>query len=128
MVDYTNMAAMALRLVTQNGKTITVAKLDTAPSDATKPWRGPADQRAPYVDSQSVKAVEIPLSGIGKLVSKKDIPDDVTDFYIVAPEPSTPSLLGFDEVVDGAVTSRVTKMEVLKPADVVLLYIIGVQK
>lgn len=128
MVDYVKMAAMALQLVTKNGKEITIAKLNTAPSDTAKPWRGPADQRSPYADTQSVMAVAVPLSGLGKMIDKKDIPDGVKDFYLVTPGLSTPALNDYDELVDGDTTSRIVSISVLKPADVVMLYAIGVQK
>ncbi len=128
MVDYVKLAATALRLVTKNGKSIAIAKLGTTPSDAAKPWRGPADQRSPYADSQSVMAVAVPLGGLGKLINKDDIPDGVKDFYLVAPGLSTPALNDYDELVDGGTTYRIVSMNILKPADVVLLYAIGVQK
>jgi len=128
VVDYVKLAATALRLVTNNGKSITIAKLGTTPSDVAKPWRGPADQRSPYADSETVMAVEVPLAGLGKMISKSDIPDGVKDFYLVAPGLTTPALNDFDELVDGSTTYRIVSVNVLKPADVVLLYAIGVQK
>lgn len=119
---------MALALVTENGKTIAVQKLAVTPSDAQKPWRGPADQRAPVAASQSLKAVAIPLAGIGKMIDKKDIPANVTDFFLVTPELTTPDLSDYDEVVDEGTTSPIVKIIRLRPATVTLLYVIGVAR
>lgn len=128
MVDYVKLAATANRLVTKSGKSITVRKLNSAPADPTKPWRGAVDPRSPAADTQVVAAVEVAESGIGKLINKKDIPDTVDKFYIAAPGLSTPDLDDFDEVNDGGVDARIVLMKALRPAGTVLIYVIGTCK
>jgi hypothetical protein len=128
VVDYVKLAATALRLVDKNGKTITVRKLAGTAADPTKPWRGPADPRSPTADSQDVRAVEVgvdTLTKMGKVIKKTDIPDNVEKCYIVAPGLATPALDDFDEVIDGDVQARIVLMKPLKPADTVLIYVIG---
>jgi hypothetical protein len=121
--DYAEVAANALEVVQEFGTTIAVCKLNTTPADSSKPWRGAADPRAPYADSQTVNAVNVPVSGIGKLVNKKNIPDNAQDFWIVAPGLSTPDLSDYDEIVYNGTTSRFVAVTVLKPAAAILLYV-----
>lgn len=131
MVDYVKMAATALRLVTKNGKTITLVKLATTPSDVTKPWRGPVDQRGPAAASVDLKGVEVPLlkRQFGAAYSKKDIPDTVTDAFLVAPALSgTPDLTEFDELISDGVTYKIEVADVLRPGPVILLYYFMVSK
>ncbi len=42
MVDYNRLAQTAARLVKNNGRSITFVKLNEAPVNASRPWKGPA--------------------------------------------------------------------------------------
>lgn len=128
MVDYVELQAVVVALIEDAGKIISVQKLNTVAVDPAKPWRGPADNRSPYAASENVPAVAVPVSGIGKLIDKKSIPDNITDCYIVAPFMATPDLSDFDEIVDEGTTIKIDYMYRLRPANVTLLYVIGVVK
>lgn len=128
MVDYIKLAATALRLVTKNGKTITVTKLNTTASDPSKPWRGAADPRSPAAATETVKAVEVAPGSLGKLVSKGDIPDNIETTFMVAPELTTAVLDDFDEVTSAGTIYRIEKIVKVAPANVVMLYIIMVAR
>jgi hypothetical protein len=130
MVDYTRMAATALRLIKANGHQIAVNKLGTAPADPTKPWRGPADNNNPLTDSQTLWAVDAGLEAreVGKVTTKKDIPDTDANYYLVAVTPTTPLLDDYDQVVDGGKTYAIVQMTMIKPGNTVLLYEIKVEK
>lgn len=128
MVDYVKLAATALRLITKNGKTITVTKLNTTASDANKPWRGAVDPRSPPAATASVKAVEVAPGSLGKLISKGDIPADVETAFMVAPELTTAALDDFDELTSDGTIYSIGKIIKIKPASVVMLYIFMVAK
>lgn len=128
MVDYVKLAATALRLVTKNGKTVTVTKLNTTASDADKPWRGAADPRGPAAATESVKAVEVAPASLGKLISKGDIPANVETAFMIAPELTTAVLDDFDELTSDGTIYSIEKIIKIKPADVVMLYIIMVAR
>lgn len=125
LINYDEIAATALELITGFGTSIVVSKLNVTPADVTKPWRGATDPRAPYADSQTVPAVNVPQRkvNIGKQISKKDIPDNAVDFWIVAAPAGVPDLSGYDELTYNGTTSRFMTLDVLKPADLILLYV-----
>lgn len=127
---YTTMASVATRLIKDKGTTLVVNKLDVAPADPDKPWRGPADGRAPYAATVTCKAVRLgtqhQFGDLGKLIKKDDIPAEVEELYML--EPGTTDLSDFDEIVVGAVTSTIKMVLCVKPADVVLLWVLGVCK
>lgn len=131
MVDYVKLAATATRLVRANGTTVTINALATAPADPAKPWRGPVDQRAPFAGSVTVKAVRIgtsktQIASLGKLIKKDDIPDSVDELWLV--EPGSVDISDYDELVVGGVTEQIQLAVQIKPADVVLLWILGTSK
>lgn len=130
MVDYTKLAATALRLIKKNGFQITVNKLGTTPADPNKPWRGPADNNNPLAATETLWAIEAGLSesDAGAVVKKKDIPDDLLVPLLVAPELNTPSLLDYDQVIVDGQTCPIVQITQLKPASTVLLYEIKVEK
>lgn len=132
MVDYAKLAATTLRLITKNGKTVTFNKFSKAAVDSGKPWRGTAPA---VVETQQEKVVEVgsssgnQASSYGGLFSKKDIPDEVTDLWLVARTPSNPALEDYDQLVEADSTQHKIEMIIrLKPADIVLLYVVGTSR
>lgn len=132
MVDYVKLAATTVRLITKNGKTISLKKLSTTAADPAKPWRGPADGRAPYALEKDCKAVEVGtstrVSDYGGMISKSDIPDTVTDIFLVAPPADASELDDFDELLCDGTMYHIEKIIRLKPGAIVLLYVIGVSR
>lgn len=131
MVDYVKLGATALRLVQGAGKTITVIQLETAPDDAAKPWRGPADQRGPVAATQDLSAVEIPLQsriGLGGMFKKSTVPDNVTNFFLGVAEDGMPDLTNFDELISDGVTYHIEQAESLRPGPRTMLYYFLVSK
>lgn len=133
MVDYVKLQALALKLVTANGKTINVKKFGTTAADPSKPWRGPADNRNPYAAETDVQAVELGVSKIriesmGLAINKKDIPDNVFSYWLIAVAPTTPDLQGYNELWDGTVSFKIELITRLKPAATTLLWVVGVSR
>ena len=127
---YTKMAAVATRLIQAKGATVVVNKLNAAPADPDKPWRGAADPRAPYAATVTCKAVHLGTQGslgdLGKLIKKEDIPDEVETLHML--EPGSTDLSDFDEMVTEGRTESIKFVLAVKPADVVLLWVLGTCK
>lgn len=131
-IDYNRMAATARRLIDGAGRTINVRKLATAPTDAAKPWRGQADPVAPLAAGPTpLRAVAVPPSSLSQLGMSTESPDLVQRsrliFIAAPPEAGPDDLSGYDEVVDSdGDIHRITALETLRPAEVTLLFFIGV--
>jgi hypothetical protein len=127
---YVKMAAVATMLIAKFGTSIVVNKLATAPADPAKPWRGPEDPRSPLGGTAICSALRLGTQGqlgdLGKLINKADIPDEVETFYIL--EPGTTDLSDFDEAVVEGVTETIKMIVMIKPADTVLLWVLGTCK
>jgi hypothetical protein len=62
MADYVRLAATAKRLVESNGRPVSFVRLQDAPADPDKPWRGAADPRTPPAATVAGAAVAVPPS------------------------------------------------------------------
>lgn len=131
-VDYNALAATARGLVEANGRQVTLRKLATTPADANKPWRGaaspagaPAAQAAPY-------GVAVPPSSavaLGMSTKDTDLVKRSEQIFILTPvEGETLDYSTMTELVDGTEPYRIVAVEKLRPADVTLLYFVGVAR
>jgi hypothetical protein len=116
--DYTDIAAVAKELIEDFGRTLTIRKIDTAPTDSSKPWRG-----------QGTSHTSITPIGVILDYEAKDIDGEIIRgrdrlAYIAATstEVGSNDLSTFDEVVDETITYRIIQVERLKPGGTVLLY------
>jgi hypothetical protein len=129
-IDYTELAADALGLVQDAGRPLTFGKLATAAADPDMPWRGPSDARAPYAAQVTLPAVMVQPSSavlLGLTTADSDFIKNASAVLIVAPTPefTDDDLENYSEVtVDGTIYGF-TGVEKLRPADVTLLYFVG---
>lgn len=116
--DYTDLAATAKELIEDFGRTITIRKLDTAPTDVTKPWRGQGTAHT------SITPIGVVLDYDAKDIDGEIIRARDKRAYIAATSAvvSGNDLSTFDEVVDDSITYRIIKAERLKPGSTDLLY------
>lgn len=130
--DYTATAATALRLVEKFGKTVSVHQLATTPADGSMPWKGPTDPRTPYASTKSVKAVMVgpdSLVQMGLARADSDLVKSSSQVLIVAPGPSEQTdLTQYHEVTNGDEVMRITAATMLRPADLIILFFIGVAR
>lgn len=123
-MDFVKLAATVNRLINKNGRTVGIQKLSAAAADADKPWKGPG---TPTVETQvDCKGVFVPASGtdLGKELVSEELLARVDQVVLVGPN-ATP-LEPFTAVLDDGVRWRIEWVQVLKPADVILLYVFGV--
>jgi len=130
-VDYARMAEVARKLIADNGREIIIRKLQTTASDPNKPWRGNTnpDVSGAGLDPVTLDAVAVPPSSASDLGFKIMSPDlilNASNIYIAAPPESEADLSEHTEVKDGDRVYRITKLDVLRPANTTLLYFIMV--
>lgn len=124
--DYTEFAQLAQELISENGRTVTLQKLDATAADASKPWKGAG---APTVaQSKAVPAVFVPPSGsgLGRDIVKEELLDRVEQVALVAP--TDVSLEDFHTILDDGVRWNIDWAQVLKPGPTVVLYVFGVKR
>lgn len=124
MADHAEFAALALELITEEGRQVTLNELSGTAVDNAKPWNGPAQQDA--VNPVLTFAVFLPAHGadLGTVVTDKELLAKV-DMVALVP-PGVTDLRNMKQMIDGSRTLKVEWIQVLQPADTVCLYVFGV--
>ena len=129
-LDYAEIAAVAETLIDETGRDVTFIRWDQTEADATKPWKGPSNPRTTPDATDTVKATFVPIStaasSLGIKIEDADLLKRTSQVCLVAP--ASFDLSTAQEIIDGAVHHRITFVEKLQPADVVLLYYVGVER
>lgn len=134
-VDYAKAAALALRLINENGRAITLVKLGQTPGDVNKPWRSNTTNRTVPEAEEAAFGVFVPPSGsgLGFMSEDSELVKTSEQILLVA----AAGVVGykvedFNEVIDpeDAVNTRwrITGVELLKPGSTRILYAIGVKR
>jgi hypothetical protein len=126
VADYAAALALAVRLIDENGRDVTFQRLDATAADAAKPWKGPA---APTVaESLPKKAVFLPHTGANSL--GKDFIDEslLKRCEQLALIDGEDDLSVFHQLSDDGKVWRIEWLKELKPADITVLYAIGVKR
>jgi hypothetical protein len=129
-MDYVELAALAKSLIDEAGRSITVIRFKQTANEPAKPWKGPGDPTAVPDASATVRAVFVGASGgpsLGISAQHKDLLARCKEVCLVDPLASF-DLSTANVIVDGGVHSKIEFVDVLKPADTVVLYIIGVSR
>jgi len=131
MVDYVKLAATAERLVTKNGRTVTLVRTGEVPVDVDKPWLGnvaagettlvvPAVQLLP-------NAVRIfGLSALGEASRLSELISNSEIVYILFQ--GEVDLKPFTFVRDGGIDYQIEATQSLKPANTTVLGFVGVRR
>jgi hypothetical protein len=140
-IDQARMAQIALRLIEENGRDTVFVKFNRTPDDPAAPWQGSSATPATAAegDRQPARAAFVPPQGaffgrsIGPFDPRRARSVDETSFerldqvalIAAAGLPSTVDLETFDAVEDGGRAWRIVNVETLKPADIPLVYAVG---
>jgi hypothetical protein len=131
-VDYAALAATARALVEANGRQVTLRQLATTPADAAKPWRGATNPASPAAASATPYGVAVPPSSatsLGMSTHDNDLVKRSEQIFIITPVAGEAlDYSDMTELVDGGEPYRIVGVEKLRPADVTLLYFIGVAR
>jgi hypothetical protein len=127
MADHTEFLTMAREMIKADGRLVAFAKLSATPSDAAKPWNGPA---APALTgSVNAYAVFLPDgSGFSKEIEDDALFKSSEQVLLVAPPESGQDLEGYHIITDGGVRWKVNVCKTLKPATLAVLYMMGVSR
>ncbi len=132
MVDYVRLQATAQRLIQANGRQVTLIKLGRTPDDPAMPWRGTTTARSVPDTTVTRYAVFVPPSGAAELGLSTTNVDEIKrseQICIVEPGDTAVELEKYDEIEDAdGKRWKITFSEVLKPADLRLLYFFGVRR
>lgn len=127
MADHSDFLALARELIAADGRLVTFSKLDGTASDPAKPWWGPG---APTLAaSVSAYAVFLPDgAGFGKMIEDNELFKSSEQMLLVAPPTSGEVLGDYHVVQDGGVRWKINIVKELKPADLTVLYAMGVSR
>lgn len=130
MVDYVSLTATAQRLITKNGRSVTLLKFDSTPEEAAKPWNGPSNPRGTPDAELPIDAVFVEPSAAVKLglsLETDDLVKRSEQIMIVSPGVAA-DLSTYNEVLDDSEYWKITGIQVLKPASSVVLGFVGVAR
>lgn len=123
--------ASAQAKITNFGRSVTFVQFDTTPDDVAKPWNAAADVRTTPASTLVIDAVFVPPSGVTFLGQSSDATEllrRVEQVMIVSPG-ATDNLKDYQEVIDTDGSRwRVTMVEILQPANDVVLCYVGVRR
>lgn len=128
--DYTGLAAVALELVTDFGREVTLLQLSATAANPAQPWRGQADPRSTPAGSKAVSAVFVDPSSLDALGRETTRGDSwvarASQMVIIA---TSEDLEKYDELVDtDGSRFKVIGVRMLKPGPVNLLAYVGVAR
>lgn len=131
MVDLTPLIATAQRLITENGRAVTLVQFNTTPSNSDKPWLGPADPRSSPDSTLAVDAVFVnpgETFSLGASFKVSDLMKRSEQIMLVSPGASADMSL-YNEVIDTDGSKwKIDQIEVLKPGTSVALVYVGVSR
>lgn len=132
MVDYARLAATAKRLIEANGRSITLLRANSTPTDASKPWRGAAASAATALGGASITAIGVFVSPSGSQLGRTRREDGTLSVVFeqvclvaAASLPAGTDLEEFTRVTDGGRVWRIEVVEPLNPGSTALVYSLG---
>lgn len=125
MVDFVRLQATTLRLIEKNGRAVTLQRLSATPSDAAKPWNGPA---TPTV-AEAVDVIAAFVPHAGNIEMAKDLLDENLlkrcEQIALVGVTEGQDFKAFTQLVDNGVAYKIPFMRVLQPGMPTLLYVFG---
>jgi len=116
MVDYVKLAATAERLITKNGRAVTLTKLDRVAADPTKPWLGGGTA----TDTVTATAVVFPIAfedTDGNNIRRGD-----AEAFISHTENPTKNLDDYDKLTTNERVWEIVNLNLLNPGGTRLMY------
>jgi len=124
-INYTKAAATALKLLSANGRPVTLVKINRTPSDPNKPWEGSDNTPDTTVTATAVFVDPVSEKDLGRNL-KRGPTDGITKgfqiAFISAAENPGVDLSEYDRMIDNGVVYTVDEIDVLKPGNTILMY------
>lgn len=134
-INYTKAQATALRLLTDNGRAVTLVKYDTAPDDPNRPWHGASGNTtitvtAVFTDPVSEKdlgSAEVLMGDASGVKQGQKIA------FIAAAENLDDNgapldLTEYDQLLDGGFSYRMVEIHTLGPGPIPLMYEVRLER
>ena len=125
MANHSKFVTLAKRLIAKQGRQVTLQKLSNTATDASKPWLGAGGQVV--AETCNVFAAFVPYTGndFGIAVKDEDLVKSTDQMALVAQ--ADVDLKDFTALLDSdGKQFKINWVQVLKPADEVILYAFGV--
>jgi len=127
MADHSDFLALAREMISEDGRSVTFAKLVDTPVDSDKPWNGPV---TPTLSNQvDVFAVFLARSGeadFGQAWIDVELFKSCEKVLLTYPPTTGEDLTDYNVVVDGSTRWRIKEIQELKPANLTCLFAMGV--
>jgi len=109
---------------------VSLIRLNTTPTDATKPWRGNVAPRTTPAARLDVFAVFVDPASVGRyLGSGRSVDTLFSSCEKVCMIAGDADLSEYNELIDSDSTRwRIEKVQTLKPGNVTLLHFVGVKR
>jgi len=129
VADFVKLAATAKRLIEKNGRTVSLYKRSTTPANTLQPWRGTTALDATG-DPLDVIACVVPAAGSGfgrRRIVDGELAEAFEQVALVAASsvPDGADLERFSTMVDGKRAWKIDAVDKLQPADVPLVFVLG---
>jgi hypothetical protein len=130
--DYTKSLATAKRLIRNAGRQVTFLKVSGDSSDPAKPWLGASDPRGAPDATATVSCVAVQpgsTKSLGFSIENEDLLARTSQVLVCEPGEDDPeNLHTYTLVQDGGHDHKITFVERLRPANLTLLYFVGVAR
>lgn len=131
MVDYARLSATATRLITKNGRQLTLVRYNENAADSDEPWNGPPpggttelNLYGAFVPPNSVR--QFGLQGLGQGTEFVDLLTHSEQIVIVNPEDN--DVREYSAILDEGVSWGILGTQVLRPGPTTVLAFIGVRR
>ncbi len=131
MVNYANFRNLAERLIEENGRTLTLIRMDQGnPTDSAKPWAGSTEAAEERFDvtgviiafeKEAIDGETVRLGDKQILIAAKSVEDDSGSATNIDIE-------DYDVVLDGTVRWTIVIAELIEPGSLRILYDIHVRR
>lgn len=128
MVDITSLRSTAERLISENGRDVTLVKRDRTAGDGAKPWRGPASPGTDVSVTAKAVFVDFEEGDFAATLVRRGDKRALVSAKVIEDINSAAALEEFDVVLDGDVEWKIISTTVIEPGSSRVLYDMQLRK
>lgn len=132
-INYAKAQATALRLLTENGRPVTLVKFATDPDDPDRPWLGSSESEELTVTAVFTDPVSEKDLGSAEIVMEGGHKSGEKIAFIAASEnldgDGDPiDLTEYDQLIDDGLTYKMVEIHTLSPGPIPLMYEVRLER